>query len=253
MVGRHGCNQPAAQLQSGRDGLGVCDVAWGRAGYCAADGEGTGGAHEMRGLRLGVGNIGEVSYEPWGFWHPSSSDDAGITRRKQEQSLVCGQGCYQPDEQLQSGRDRRGVCDRARHGLVLGRTHELGPAYMDGMRGLRLGVRDICEMPSRSRSSGHTTAGHDGRPGKRQCESGMVCGRGCNQRDSTGKSGRDGIGVSDRAGCGDGDCSTHGEGSGGAHGMRGHRLAVGDIGEMQGRTRLGAESSSGANAGIPGR
>ena len=183
----------------------------------------------MRGHRLGVGDIGEVSCEPWGVWHSSSGDDSGITRRKQEQSLVCGQGCYQPDEQLQSGRDRRGVCDRARHGLVLGRTHELGPAYMDGMRGLRLGVRDIGEMPSRSRSSGHTTAGHDGRPGKRQCESGMVCGRGCNQRDSTGKSGRDGIGVSDRAGCGDGDCAAHGEGSGGTHGMRGDAVAVGDV------------------------
>jgi hypothetical protein len=84
---------------------------------------------------------------------------------KQEPGLVCRQGCYQPDEQLQSRRDRRGVCDRARHGLVFDRTHEQGPLVLDGMRGHRLGVRDIGEMPSRSRSSGHTTAGNDGRPG----------------------------------------------------------------------------------------
>jgi hypothetical protein len=100
---------------------------------------------------------------------------AGITGRKPGQGLVYRQGCYQPDEQLQSRRDRRGVCDRARHGLVFDRTHERGPRVLDGMPGHRLGVRDIGEMPSRSRSSGHTTAGHDGRPGQRQCESGMVC------------------------------------------------------------------------------
>ena len=169
----------------------------------------------MRGHRLGVGDIGEVSCEPWGVWHSSSGDDSGITRRKQEQSLVCGQGCYQPDEQLQSGRDRRGVCDRARHGLVFGRTHELGPAYMDGMRGLRLGVRDIGEMPSRSRSSGHTTAGHDSLAEQRQCESGMVCGRRCYQPDSTGKPGRDRLGVCDGAWCRDGNSATDSHGSDG--------------------------------------
>jgi hypothetical protein len=129
----------------------------------------------MRGHRMGVGDVGEVSCELWGVWYPSSSDDSRITRGKQEPGLVCRQGCYQPDEQLQSRRDRRGVCDRARLGLVFDRTHEQGPLVLDGMPGHRLGVRDIGEMPSRSRSSGHTTAGHDGRPGQRQCESGMVC------------------------------------------------------------------------------
>jgi hypothetical protein len=83
-----------------------------------------------------------------------------------------------------------------------------------GCQGHRLGVRDIGEMPSRSRSSGHTTAGHDGRPGQRQCESGMVCGRRCDQPGWTVESGWDGIGVCDRAWCGDGDCAAHGEGVG---------------------------------------
>jgi hypothetical protein len=91
MVCRHGCCQQAAHLQSGRDRLGVCDGAWCGVGRCATDGEGSGGAHGMRGHRLGVGDVGEVSSEPWGFWDPSSGDDGGITAREHEPGLVCGQ------------------------------------------------------------------------------------------------------------------------------------------------------------------
>jgi hypothetical protein len=175
LVGR--CCKPECltSIESSRVRLDVCDGAWGGAGHSATHCGGSSGAHGMRGHRMGVGDVGEVSCELWGVWYPSSSDDSRITRRKQEPGLVCRQGCYQPDEQLQSRRDRRGVCDRARLGLVFDRTHQQGPLVLDGMPGHRLGVRDIGEMPSRSRSSGHTTAGHDGRPGQRQCESGMVC------------------------------------------------------------------------------
>ena len=98
------------------------------------------GAHGVRGHQLGVGDIGEVSCESWGFGHPSCSDDGGITERKLEPGLFCGHGCHQPDAQRQWGIDRRGVYNGARLGPGLGATIEQGSLVLDGMRGIRLGV-----------------------------------------------------------------------------------------------------------------
>ena len=61
MVGGRGDDERDGWVESGGDGVGVGDGAWGGDGACEhVHGEGTGGADGMRGDGVGVGDIGEV-------------------------------------------------------------------------------------------------------------------------------------------------------------------------------------------------
>jgi hypothetical protein len=117
------------------------------------------------------------------------------------------------------------------------------------MRGHRLAVGDIGEMQGRTRIGAEPTSGDDGGITGRQCDGGMVSRREWAEPASSIKCCRGRRSVDDGARKQHGDRTSHGEGSGGAHGMRGHRLAVGDVGEMQGRTRIGAEPTSADDGG----
>ena len=80
-------------------------------------------------------------------------------------------------------------------------------------------------------------------------ESGMVNGRWLGQRDATTEQGGVGIGVSDGARVETWTCGFHGDGAVRADGMRGDRVAVGDIGALHG----GAWGSEDASCGDDGR
>ena len=77
----------------------------------------------------------------------------------------------------------------------------------------------------------------------------MVSGRWLGQCDASGKQRRDGIGISDGTRVEPWACSFHGDDAVRAYGVRGDRVAVGDIGEMQG----GAWGLGNASCGDDGR
>jgi hypothetical protein len=102
------------------------------------------------------------------------------------------------------------------------------------MRGVRVGVGDIGAVPCGARGSGDASCGVDSWITIREHEQGMVGGRWLGQFDASGKQCRDGIGTSNGTRIEPWACSFHGDGAVRADGMRGDRVAVGDIGAMQG-------------------
>ena len=96
------------------------------------------------------------------------------------------------------------------------------------MRGDRVGVGDIGEVPGDARSAGGTARDDDGGGAGRERDAGVVGGRGGIERDASTEPSGDRVGVGDGARGEHGACDVHGTGSGGAHGMRGDRVGVGD-------------------------
>ena len=116
------------------------------------------------------------------------------------------------------------------------------------MRGNTVGVGHVGEMSNRTWCAWDSTVRDDGgRTGIKQ-DPGVVGGYGYAEHQSSGEQGRNRLGVSDGA------WSEHGAGvafrqdPGGADRMRGDTVGVGDVGEVQGRTR-GAGHASGCDDG----
>ena len=100
------------------------------------------------------------------------------------------------------------------------------------MRGDRVGVGDIGEVPGDARSAGGTARDDDGGGAGRERDAGLVGGRGGIERDASTEPSGDRVGVGDGARGEHGACDVHGTGSGGAHGLRGDGVGVGNVYEM---------------------
>ena len=114
------------------------------------------------------------------------------------------------------------------------------------MRGDRLGFRDIYEVPGCAWLQGHTLCVVNCWEAGRKPNSGMVhrhIGAMC---DAAAEPRRIRISIGYSARRQHGQDGIHGLGSGGAHGMRGNRLGLGHISEMQGGAgRAGIEAGGG--------
>ena len=85
--GRCGAERDASAEPSG-DRVGVSDGTRGEHGACDVHGEGSGGAHGMRGDGVGVGDVGEVSGGAWITGHTTRSDDGRRSRRELVSGVV---------------------------------------------------------------------------------------------------------------------------------------------------------------------
>ena len=99
----------------------------------------------------------------------------------------------------------------------------------DGMRGDRVGVRDIGTVQGGAWGSGDETYCVVNWRTIWEHERGMVSGRWLGQRDASGKQCRDWIGTSDGARVEPWACCFHGDGAVRADGMRGDRVGVRDL------------------------
>jgi len=104
------------------------------------------------------------------------------------------------------------------------------------MRGLRVGVGDVDEVPDGTWCTGHQTGGDDGWGEGRECHAGLVDRHETLKRGATAEPSGDGIELSDGAWLKYGACELHSESLGGPHGMRVDRVGVGDLGEVSGGT-----------------
>ena len=66
-------------------------------GACDVHGEGTGGAHGMRGDGMGVGDIGAVPGVAWGSGDSAGDDDGGGAVGEQDGGDVDGRGGNESD------------------------------------------------------------------------------------------------------------------------------------------------------------
>ena len=116
------------------------------------------------------------------------------------------------------------------------------------MRVDTVAVGDVGEMSNRTWRSWDSTGGDDGGRTGIKHDPGVVGGYGFAEHQSSGEQGRHGLGVSDGAWSEHGAGVLYKQGGRGQIKLRGDRVAVGDIGEVQGRTR-GAGHAAGGDDG----
>jgi len=104
------------------------------------------------------------------------------------------------------------------------------------MRGIRMGVGDVDEVPGGTWCTGHQTGGDDGWGEGWECHAGLVDGHERPERDATAEPSRHGIELNDGAWLRHGACELHSEGSRGPHGVRVDRVGIGDLGQVSSGT-----------------
>ncbi len=157
--------------------------------------------------------------------------------------MECGRRQCESNAGIESGRDRVSIDDGARgeHGHCdLHGAHSVWPY---GMRVDRLGVGDVSEVPAGAWSRGHSSISDDGGAADRKCDFGLVCRYDEYEQDTSREPCWNGLSINDGAWVKHGDCEIHGAWSHGPHGMRGDRLAIGDIGEVPCGTWSGRDST----------
>ena len=127
----------------------------------------------MRGDRVGVGDIGEVS-----DWSQISKDwtrgdDGRGSGGKRNTGLVGGHGRIEHDAPGQPSRDRIGIGDGARGESGTRCVHGQDASRADGMRGDGVGVGDVGEVSGGTRVTRHSPSGDDGRGSIRQRITGL--------------------------------------------------------------------------------
>ncbi len=143
----------------------------------------------------------------------------------------------------ESGRDRVSIDDGARgeHGHC--DVHAKRWVWQDRMRVDRLDVGDVSEVSAGAWSRGHSSISDDGRAADRKCDQGVVCGYDKNEQDTSREPCGHGLSINDGAWVERGDRDIHGRFPHRPHGMRGDRLAIGDIGDVSGGTWSGRDST----------
>ena len=186
MVGRSCRDKRDASCEPCTDRVCVSDGAWVKHGACLIHRQGTGGPDGLRGDRVGVGDVGQVSWWTWSVWHSPRGDDSWGAGSKQHARMV-GRSCGDKrDASRQPCCDRVGVIDGAwvKHGACL--VHRQGTRGSDGLRGDRLGVGDIGQVSGWTWHARHSTSGDDSRGARWQRQPRMVGGRGWSELDTPG-------------------------------------------------------------------
>ena len=207
----------------------------------------------MRGDRLGLGHIGSMQggTERAGIeagsgdgWGAIGERDAGVVDRR-------------------AGLERDADREPTSHWIGLGHgargqhgqdgIHGAGSGGADGMRGDRLGLGHIGEVQGGAGRAGIKAGSGDGWGTIGERDAGVVDRRAGLERDADREPTSHWIGLGHGARGQHGQDGIHGPGSGGAHGMRGDRLGLGHIGEVQGGAgRAGIEAGSGDGWGAIG-
>jgi hypothetical protein len=210
-------------------------------------------ADELRGDRVGVGDIGQVPWWAWIAGHSAGINDGRSPGSKCDTRLVAERGRAQLEPSSEQSRD--GICvgdsTWSQHGA--GDTYRQGAGGPDGLRGHRVGVGDIGAVPDGTRSKRHSTSGDDGRGAGSKCDTGVVSGHDGTQHDSSGQPRSDGLSIGDGAWVKYGACLVHRQGTGGADGVRGNGVGVGDVSELLGDAWGWGDTAHGDNGRRAGR
>ena len=170
-------------------------------------------------------------------WGAIGERDAGVVHRRA--GLEHHRNCEPTSHWI-------GFGDGARHQHGQDGIHGPGSAGAHGMRGDRMGLRHFGEVQAGAERAGIEAGGGDGWGAIGERDAGVVHRRAGLECHAGREPTSHWIGFGDGAWGQHGEDGIHGPGSGGAHGMRGDRLGLGHIGEMQGGAgRAGIEASGG--------
>jgi len=198
----------------------------------------------MRGIRVGVRDLGEVLFGTRGTRHTAGGDDSRRARRQWHAGMVIGRIGAELDAPGQPCWLGIGVGDGARVKHGARELHRPCSGGAHGMREYGVGVGDLGEVPGRHGISGHSSSGDDGWGKGRECNAGILSGCIRAERDASPESSWHGIELSDGARVEHGACELHSESSGGQNGMRVDRVGVGDLGEVSGGTWSSGDPAS---------
>ena len=130
-------------IQQGGDRVGISDGTrvwlWG----CLVHGDCAVRTDGMQGDRVGVGDIGAVHGGAWGSRDETHCVDSWRAIREHERGMVSGRWLGQRDASEKPCGVGIGICDGARVEPWGCGFHGDGAVRADGMRGDRVGVRDI--------------------------------------------------------------------------------------------------------------
>ena len=170
MVCRHDEYEQDASREPCGDGLSINDGAWVKHGGRDIHGRFPHRAHGMRGDRLAIGDIGEVSGGTWSGRNSTCCDDCRRSGSECDEGVECGRRQCESNAGIESGRDRVGIDDGARgeHGHC--NVHAKRSVWQDRMRVDGVGVGDVSEVPAGAWSRGHSSICHDGRAPDCKCE-----------------------------------------------------------------------------------
>jgi len=139
----------------------------------------------MQGDRVGGGDISEVSSDAWSSGDTASCDDGRAAGREHDTGVVIRLGVNERDARAERCRDRADVSDDTRGKYGARDIHRADTGGAHGMRGDRVGVGDIGEVPGDAWSSGDTASCDDSRGAGREHDTGVLGGLGVNERDET--------------------------------------------------------------------
>ena len=197
----------------------------------------------MRGIGLGVGDVGEVSGGAWGSGIPASCDDGRRAGGELKPRMVCRRGRAERDAAAEPCGDGVKLYHSARIELGACELHRAWSVGTHGMRGHGLGVGDVGEMPIRAWNRRNSAGVDDGRGEGWKRHAGMVGECGSHEHSPEREPGWVWVRVDDSTRGEHGACELHGTSPGGAHGMRDDRVGVGDIGAVPGGARLEGHAS----------
>jgi len=202
---------------------------------------------------VAVGDVGEMSNRTWRSWDSTGGDDGGRTGIKHDPGVVGGYGYAEHHSSGEQGRHGLGVSDGAWSEHGAGVIYKQGERGQIKLRGDRVAVGDIGEVQGRTRGAGHAAGGDDGRRAGRERESGMVIRPRVHKHHEKAQPCWYGIGIDDGAWGEHGAGGEHGSNETGELKMRGHRVGVGDVGQVHGRATGERHSAGGDDSRPEGR
>ena len=151
----------------------------------------------MRGDGLEVRHIGEAPGDAWSLGDTASGHDSRGAGRKCDAGMITGLGVIERDATAEPSRDSVGVVDDTRSKRGVCGVHESGSGGDHKMRGDKMGVGHIGEVPVDTWGSGDTASGDDSRGAGIERDTGMVAGLGVIEHDATAEPSGDSVSVGD--------------------------------------------------------
>jgi hypothetical protein len=218
--------------QCSRDGVSVGDGTRGRAGAAGAYRSCEDRRDGMRGDGVGVGDVGALPDIFRGEGVAAGGDDGGRAVRERQRHVLGGCWRHERDRTIQQRRNRVSCIDGTRGWSWFSFVYNGGTDGGDGMRGDRVGVRDVGAVPDILGGEGDAAGGDDVGRAVRERQRHVLGGCGRLERDRTIQRCGDGVSVGDGAWVRTGACFVYNDGTDGGDGMRGDGVGVGDVGAV---------------------
>ncbi len=169
MVCRHDEDEQDTSREPCGHGLSINDGAWVKHGDRDIHRAWSHRPHGMRGDRLAIGDIGDVSGGTWSGRDSTCCDDCRRSGRECVARVECGRRQRESSAGIESRRHRVSLDDGARgeHGHC--NVLVASSVWQDRMRDVRVGVADVSEVPAGAWSGWHSSISDDGVAADRKC------------------------------------------------------------------------------------